>query len=102
MTVSFEVLGTIIHIQCLWHVTSQWQQIWYSSLSISSGWSTYEGGSGYVAFGGGTGDSCGSSLCAKMYTSGSTVYIRRDASVSSYGNLQVEISVGTRNMVTDD
>eukprot|EP01083_Nonionella_stella_P145321 455128_1 len=98
----FLVIASTIYIQWLGHVTSQWQTIWSSSLDSSSGWTDYEGGSGYVDYGGGDGDSCSSSTCTKMKTSGSTVYMRRDASVSSYGTLQVGISVGTRNMVTDD
>eukprot|EP01083_Nonionella_stella_P256037 878022_1 len=96
------VVVTIIHLQCLYHVTSQWQQIWYDSLSSGTNWNMYEGG-GIIDFGGGTGSSsCPSSSCTTMKSDGATTYFNRDTSVSSYGSLQIEISVSTRNMDTGD
>eukprot|EP01083_Nonionella_stella_P112513 331059_1 len=99
---TFFAIVFAIYIQSLWHVTSQWQQIWYDSLSSGSNWNSYEGG-GEIIFGGGTGSSsCPSSSCTTMKSDGATTYIKRDTSVSSYGSLKITISVGTRNMDTGD
>eukprot|EP01083_Nonionella_stella_P151764 485482_1 len=99
---SLTVIFLVIYIQCISQITSQYQQIWYDSMSSSScsGWSD-----SYGTLSCGVSDSgCTSGTCHKLESEDSQgyAYLKRTTNIASYSSIQIGVSIGTYGMESGD
>eukprot|EP01084_Bolivina_argentea_P213330 362333_1 len=96
----FAVIARVIYIQSLWHIHSQYTQIWYSSMTSSSSWSSSS--SSMVSFDyDSTG--CFSGTCCKTDAQdGVDAYVYRTTNVAAYSSLEVQFDVSANSMDSGD
>eukprot|EP01083_Nonionella_stella_P318173 1161685_1 len=99
---AFAFLFLVIYIQCISHVASQYQQIWYDPMSSSScsGWSSSYG----TVSCGVSNNGCTSGTCHEVESEDSKgyAYLERSTNIASYSSIQVEVSIGTYEMESGD
>eukprot|EP01083_Nonionella_stella_P174175 603078_1 len=97
MCLHHRFIETILWIQYLYHVKSQWTQIWYDNMEANTHWTKSTAGT--ITFGHSS-ESCQSNGCCRMEAESSSTdtFLVCVTDVSQYESLQLQFSVATRDM----